>query len=67
MVQERRVLLGVEHLEERTRRIAIVSTTDLVNLVDQHERVLGPDAFERLDDLAGECSTCPSKHVRLKP
>ena len=61
MVQERRVLLGVEHLEERTRRIAIVSTTDLVNLVDKHKRVLGTDAFQCLDDLSGE----RSKHDHL--
>ena len=37
-----------------------MAPSDLVNLVDQHERVLGPDALERLDDLARECPARPS-------
>lgn len=52
VIQELGVLLGVEHLEQRTRRIAIVSTSNLVNLVDEYERVLGLHLLERLDHLS---------------
>ena len=56
MIKEGRVLLGIKHLEERTRRIAVVSTTDLVNFIDKYERVLGANALQRLDDLSGKSS-----------
>ena len=56
MVKERRVLLGIKHLEQRTRRIAVVSTTDLVNFINEHERVLSTDALQRLDDLSRKSS-----------
>ena len=49
-------MLGVEHLEKSTRGVAVVSPTDLVDLVDEHERVLCVDLLERLNDL-----TCESK------
>lgn len=56
VIKELRVLLGVEHLEKSTRGVAVVSPTDLVDLVDEHERVLCVDLLERLNDL-----TCESK------
>ena len=56
VVKERRVLLGIKHLKERTRRIAVVSTTDLVNFINEYERVLSTDALQRLDDLSGKSS-----------
>ena len=39
VVPERRVLLGVEHLEHRARRVAAVVRAELVDLVDQEHRV----------------------------
>lgn len=52
MIQESRVLLGIEHLEQRTRRVAIVPFTDFVHLVDKNKRVFGANSLERLDDFA---------------
>ena len=57
MVKEGRVLFGIEHLEQRTSRIAVVSTTDLVNFINQYEGILSTDALQRLDDLARESTT----------
>lgn len=56
MIQELRVLLGVEHLEKSTRGVAVVSSTNLVDLVDEHERVFRVHLLERLNDL-----TCTSR------
>ena len=39
MVPEGRVLLGVEHLEQRGRRVAPVVVADLVDLVHDKDRV----------------------------
>ncbi len=54
VVEECRVLLRVEHLKKRTRRISIVSSTDLVTLIDEHKRVLSTDALQCLNDLSRE-------------
>lgn len=56
MVEERRVLLGVEHLKKCTRRVAIMTATDLVNLVNEHERVLSAYTLQGLNDLSREGS-----------
>ena len=39
VVEERVVLLGVEHLEQRRRRIAAEVDRHLVDLVEQEDRV----------------------------
>ena len=39
VVAERRVLLRVEHLEHRARRVAAPVVAHLVDLVDQHQRI----------------------------
>ena len=57
MVKESRILLWVEHLEQSTGGISVMSATNLVNLVDKNKRVLGTDALQRLDDLARESTT----------
>ena len=57
MVKEGRVLFGIEHLEQSTGGISVMSATNLVNLVDKNKRVLGTDALQRLDDLARESTT----------
>jgi hypothetical protein len=54
VVGEREVLLGVEHLEERGRRIAAEVGPDLVDLVEHDDRVLRPRPLDPLDDAAGE-------------
>ena len=46
------LLLRVQHLQKGTCRIPIDASTNLVHLVDQHQRVLGPHSLERLHDLA---------------
>ena len=53
VVAEGRVLLGVEHLEHRARRVAAEVGAHLVDLVDQEHRVLRLGVAERPDDRAG--------------
>ena len=50
MVAERVVLLGVEHLEHRARRIAAEVRAHLVDLVDHQQRVVGAGVAHRPDD-----------------
>ena len=54
MIQETGVLFGVEHLEESTGRVTVDSLTNLVDFVDEDQRVLDPDALECLDDFPGQ-------------
>ena len=53
VVAEGRVLLGVEHLEHRARRIAAQVGAHLVDLVDQEHRVRSLGVADRPDDRAG--------------
>jgi hypothetical protein len=55
VVQEAVVLLRVKHLKKSARRIAIVSASNLIDFVNQNERILGADSFQSLDDLARQC------------
>ena len=50
MVAERRVLLGVEHLEHRARGIAAPVGAHLVDLVDQEDGILRLGVAQRADD-----------------
>ena len=52
VVLEGVVLLGVEHLEQRRRRVAAEVGPDLVDLVEDEHRVLALGAAQALDDLA---------------
>ena len=52
VIAERRVLLGVEHLEQRRRRIAAEVGADLVDLVEHEHRVARARAAQALDDAA---------------
>lgn len=56
MIKEGRVLLRVQHLKQSARRITVVSAADLVDLIDEYQRVLSAYTFERLNDLARQCS-----------
>ena len=56
MVPERVVLGRVEHLEQRRRRVAAEVRTDLVHLVEQHDRVHRARLADGADDPAGEGS-----------
>ena len=53
VVVEGVVLLGIEHLEQRRRRIAAEIGAHLVDLVEQEQRIRGLRLAHRLDDLAG--------------
>ena len=53
VIVEGRVLLGVEDLEQRRRRIAAEIGAHLVDLVQQEQRIRGLRLAHRLDDLAG--------------
>src|SRR4051794_14353770 len=53
VVAERRVLLGVEDLEHRARRIAAPVAAHLVDLVDHEQRVVRARVAQRADDRAG--------------
>ena len=54
MVDERRVLLGVEHLEQGRGRVAAEVVAQLVDLVEHEHRVAAGAAAQPLDDLAGQ-------------
>src|SRR5712692_7549171 len=54
MVVERIVLFGVEHFEQRRRRVATEVRRHLVDLVEQQHRVARAGFAHALDDLAGE-------------
>src|SRR4029079_1833078 len=53
VIVERRILLRVQHFEQRRRRIAAEVLTHLVDLVQEEKRVRPLCLFHRLDDLAG--------------
>ncbi|EGE55682.1 hypothetical protein RHECNPAF_890098 [Rhizobium etli CNPAF512] len=53
MVHEGRVLRRIEHLEQGRRRITAIVLAELVDLVEQEERVGLLGLLHRLDDLAG--------------
>ena len=54
VVAERVVLRRVEHLEQGGRRVAAVVRADLVDLVEQHDRVHRAGLLDRPDDAAGQ-------------
>ena len=47
------VLLGIQHLEQRRRRIPAIVGAELVDLVEQDHRVHDFGATHRLDDTSG--------------
>ena len=53
VIDERVVLLGVEHLEQRRRRIAAEVHAHLVDFVEQEQRIAHADLGHVLQDLAG--------------
>ena len=53
VVDERVVLLGIEHLEQRRRRIAAEVHAHLVDFVEQEQRIAHADLGHVLQDLAG--------------
>jgi hypothetical protein len=53
VVAERRVLLGIEHLEQRRRRVAVEAAhAELVDLVQHHHAVARAGLADVLDDVA---------------
>src|SRR3546814_11909274 len=52
MVLELRILFGVEHFEQRRRRIAAEILAELVDLVEQEQRVHRAGLFKVGHDLA---------------
>ena len=54
VIAERDVLLRVEHLEQRRRRIAAEVGADLVDLVEHEDRVAGARLVDALEDAAGQ-------------
>jgi hypothetical protein len=54
VVAEGRVLLGVEHLEHRARRVALEARAHLVDLVDHQDRVVRAAVADRADDRPGQ-------------
>src|SRR3954454_21100589 len=54
VVAEVLVLLGIEHLEHRARRVAPEVGAHLVDLVDHQHRVVRAGVAQRADDRAGE-------------
>ena len=56
MVDERVVLLRIEHLEQGRGRIPTEVRGHLVDLIQEEDRVDGPRLLHHLDDLSGERS-----------
>src|SRR5262249_22457240 len=54
IVAESRVLLQVQHREERRGGVALDATAELVDLVEHHDAVAAPGAADALNDVAGE-------------
>ena len=54
VIEERVVLLRIEHFEQRRRRVAAEVHRHLVDFVEQEHRVLRAGLLHHLDDLAGE-------------
>ena len=54
IVAEGRVLLGVEHLQQRRRRIAVEALAELVHLVEHHDGIARLGLADRLDHVAGQ-------------
>ena len=54
MIGEGVVLLGVEQLEQRGLGRAAPARRELVDLVEEHDRVLDPGLAHRVDDAAGD-------------
>ena len=54
VVAERVVLLRIERLEQRRRRIAAEVAAQLVDLVEHEDRIVGFGPAHALDDLAGQ-------------
>ena len=53
VVMEGGVLLGIENLQQRARRVAVVGYGYLVHLVEDDDRIRRAAALDRLDDAAG--------------
>ena len=54
MVEKADVLLGVEGLQQRRRRVALMAVAELVDLVEHDHRIHHLDFFQCLDQLAGQ-------------
>jgi hypothetical protein len=54
VIHEHVVLFGIEHFEQRRRRIAAEIHRHLVDFVQHEDRVLGAGLLHHLDDLAGQ-------------
>ncbi len=54
IVAERRVLLGVEHLQHRGGRIALETAPHFVDFVEHHHAVARARLLDRLDDVSGQ-------------
>ena len=70
VVGEGAVLLRIQHFEQRRGRIAAPVGTELVDLVEQEERVRGLRLLHALDDLArhgADIGPPVAAHLRLVP
>ena len=53
MIVEGAILLGVQHLEQRRRRIAAIVLAELIDFVEEDHRIHHLGATHRLDDATG--------------
>ncbi len=54
VVAERRILLGIQHLQQRRRRIAVKARAELVHLVQHEQTVVRAGLADVLNDGAGQ-------------
>ena len=66
MVQESIVLFWVKHLQKRARWVPVDATSDLVHLIDEHERILCANTLECLNDLSREGTALESARAEGK-
>ena len=57
VIRERVILFRVQHFEERRRRIAPEVVRELVDLVENDDRIAGAGLLEALNDPAGKAPT----------
>ncbi|OQC53698.1 MAG: hypothetical protein BWX55_00919 [Deltaproteobacteria bacterium ADurb.Bin022] len=56
VVVERKVLLRIEHLQKRSRRIASEIGAEFIHLIQTKDRIIGTGFFQKLDDFSGHRS-----------
>jgi hypothetical protein len=66
VIQEGSVLLRIQHLEQSTRWISVMPLSNLVDFIDQNQRVLGCNLLQRLNRFTRHSTIISSVLPRTK-